>query len=352
MIGITSYGYYIPKYRISVEEIAATWGKNPEEIKKSLNIIEKAVAGLDEDIVTMAYGAARMALHSMQHAELKTKNEVGCVFFGSETFPYAVKPASTMVAEWLDLGNHYLAYDTEFACKAATGAMISAFQHVKAGQSKYGLVLGADKANAKQNDALEFTAGSGANAWVVGSEYVMLELIDCHSFSSDTPDFWRRAGVSHPSHAGRFTGKPAYYHHIRSSAQTLLERNNMKAEDFTYGVFHMPNGRFPLEVSASLGFTKEQVLPSLVVSKLGNSYSASALMGLVAVLEVAKAGDTIFFASYGSGAGSDAMMFRVTDEIINYRNKKEKLRIKNFSHVIEEKEYINYPTYMRLMGMM
>lgn len=346
MIGITSYGYYIPKYRISVEEIAATWGKNPSEIKKSLNIIEKAVASQDEDVVTMAYGAAQMAVKAMNIQ----KDEVGCVFFGSETFPYAVKPASTIVAEWLELGNHYLAYDTEFACKAATGALISAFQHVKTGQSKYGLVMGADKANAKQNDALEFTAGSGANAWLVGSEQVILELVDSHSFSSDTPDFWRRAKADHPSHAGRFTGKPAYYHHIRSSSQAILERNKMKAEDFTYGVFHMPNGRFPLEVSASLGFTKEQVLPSLVVSKLGNSYSASALMGLVSVLEIVKPGDTIFFASYGSGAGSDAMIFRVTEEIENYRKKMQS--VKKFSLFIEEKESINYPTYMRFMGMM
>ncbi len=348
MVGITSYGYYIPKYRISVEEIAQTWGKNPEEIKKSLNIEEKAVAGLDEDVVTMGYSAAKNAITNY---ELQITNEIGCVFFGSETFPYAVKPASTMVAEWLGLGNHYLAYDTEFACKAATGALISAFQHVKTGQSKYGLVLGADKANAKQNDALEFTAGSGANAWIVGSENVILELVDCYSFSSDTPDFWRRAGAEHPSHAGRFTGKPAYYHHIKSSSQAILERNNLKAEDFKYGVFHMPNGRFPLEVSASLGFTKEQVLPSLVVSKLGNSYSASALMGLVSVLEFAKEGDMIFFASYGSGAGSDAMIFRVTEAITNYQllitNKKKK-----FSEMIEEKEYINYPTYMRFMGLM
>jgi hydroxymethylglutaryl-CoA synthase len=344
MVGVVSYGFYIPKYRISVEEIAKTWGKNPAEISKSLNITEKAVAGLDEDVVTMGFEAACAAVHKVE-SQKSIKSNIGSVFFGSETFPYAVKPASTIVAEWLDIGHDYLAYDTEFACKAATGALLSAFAQVKAGQTQYSLVLASDKANAKPHDALEFTAGSGANAWLVGSENVILELVDSHSYSSDTPDFWRRAKADYPSHASRFTGKPAYFHHIHGSAKALLAKTKMKPKDFTYGVFHMPNGRFPLEVGLSLGFTKEQIMPSLIVSQLGNSYSASALMGLVAVLEKVKAGDTIFFASYGSGAGSDAMVFKVTEEIKN-----KKIKNKNeFSKVIQNKTYIDYATYMRFM---
>lgn len=348
MIGICSYGYYIPKYRISTTEIAHIWGKNGTDIGKSLNIAEKAVAGPDEDSVTMAYSAAAMALQNVQFTNSQ-KHQIGCVFFGSETFPYAVKPASSIVAEWLDLGNHYLAYDTEFACKAGTGALISALQHVKTGNAAYGLVLAADKANAKQNDALEFTAGSGANAWLVGSDEVIAEIIDTHTFTSDTPDFWRRAGASHPSHAGRFTGKPAYYHHIRSAATALLTKHALKPDNFRYGVFHMPNGRFPLEVSASLGFTKEQVKPSLVVSQLGNSYSASALMGLAAVLELAKPNDLIFFASYGSGAGSDAIILRVTSAIESYQDKKRQFTIASFQHMVDAKQFIDYATYMRFM---
>lgn len=340
MAGIVSYGYYIPKYRISTEEIAKTWGKNAQDIQNSLNIFEKAVASSDEDVLTMAYGAASMALSDVS----VKKNEIGCVFFGSETFPYAVKPAASMVAEWLDIGNDYLSYDTEFACKAGTGALLSALSHVSTGKMKYGLVCAADKSNAKPQDALEFTAGSGANAWLVGTENVLAEIIDYQSYSSDTPDFWRRPYAAHPSHAGRFTGKPAYMLHIAEASKRLLEKHAMKPSDFTRCIFHMPNGRFPLEISRALGFTKDQIIDSLVVPQLGNSYSASALMGLVATLEVSHPGDVLFFASYGSGAGSDAMIIKVTDEI-------EKRR-RVFKKLIENKEYISYPTYMRYMGML
>ena len=52
--GIVGYGAYIPKYRIKVDEIARSWGREPESLKKSLCVNEKAVASVDEDTVTMA----------------------------------------------------------------------------------------------------------------------------------------------------------------------------------------------------------------------------------------------------------------------------------------------------------
>lgn len=335
MVGIVSYGFYIPKNRITVEEIAKTWGKNPQEISKALNIIEKAVASEDEDSVTMAYESANQALSDLQI----DRKQIGSVFFGSETSPYAVKPVSTIIAEWLGIGNHYLAYDTQFACKAATGALISALALIKSEYTPYALVCAADKANAKPHDILEYSAGSGSVSLVVGNKDVILEVLGYTSFSSDTPDFWRKAGEHNPSHAGRFTGKPSYFKHISGSTTDLLQKTGYKPSDFKLAVFHMPNGRFPVEAARSLGFTREQLDPSLVVPYVGNSYTASALMGLVASLEVAKDGDLIFFASYGSGAGSDAFIFRATKLLAK--------RVRHFRKYIEDKQYLNYAHYLR-----
>src|SRR3990167_6371557 len=284
MIGIVSYGFYIPKYRIKVEDIANTWGKNPEDVKKSLKVKEKAVAGNDEDSLTMAYESTSMAL-----SDLKLKNDdIKVIFFGSETPPYVVNPASTILGEFLGIDHNYLAYDTQFACKAATGAMIYAGSLVKSGYTNYALVVASDKANSKPHDPLEYTAASGSTAFLIGKDDVILEIIDQTSFSSDTPDFWRREGIRYPSHGGRFTGKPSYFFHIQKAVQSLLRETKLKPSDFTYAIFHMPNGKFPREVARSLGFSSSQVEPSLVVDFLGNSYTASALMGLVSVLEVTK----------------------------------------------------------------
>lgn len=337
MIGIVDYGFYIPRFRIKTDTIAKQWGKSTVHIQSALKIDEKAVAGYDEDVLTMAYESAQMIFSKNN----ERKKSVGAVFVGSETFPYAVNPISTTLAEWLGIGHNYLSYDTQFACKAGTGALISAFALVRSSETQNALVCASDKANAKMNDALEFSAGSGANAWFVGKKDVILECESWHSYSSDTPDFWRRSQAQNPSHLGRFTGIPAYFHHIRSCAKALLKKTNTKPTDFTHAVFHMPNGTFPLRVAKHLGFTKDQVEQSYIVPQVGNFYSACALMGLVSVLEKAKSGERIFFVSYGSGAGADGMIFRVT--------KKLEKRRKSLSNILNKKTYIDYPTYLKYM---
>jgi len=338
MVGIVSYGFYIPRYRIKIEDIARAWSKNPEEVSQSLRITEKAVASMDEDSLSMGYESARMALSDLPI----NLQSIRTVLFGSETPPYSVNPTSTILAEFLGIEKNYLSYDMQFACKAGTGGIITTTELVKSGFTPYGLVCASDKANAKTHDALEYTAGSGSVSVIIGSKDVILEIVDATSFSSDTPDFWRREGIRYPSHGGRFTGKPSYFYHIQEASKEILQRTKLKPKDFDYAVFHMPNGRFPLEVGLSLGFTEKQIEKSLIISKLGNSYTASALMGLVATLEYAKASDRIFFASYGSGAGSDAFVFKVTP---NFKKRK-----RMFKKSVDKKEYIDYVTYLKYMG--
>lgn len=338
MIGIVSYGFYLPKYRIKIEEIAKIWGKNPKELKNSLKIEEKTVASFDEDSLTMAFEASLMALEGFNQ-----KEKIKVVFFGSETPPYAVNPASTILAEFLGIEKNYLANDHQFACKAATGAMISALGLIKTGFSYWALVVAADKAVAKPRDLLEYTVASGSVAFLLGKENLLAEILAFESFSSDTPDFWRREGIRYPSHGGRFTGKPSYFYHIEQVTKMILKKTNLKPSDFKYAIFHMPNGKFPQEIAKILGFKKEQINEGLVVSFLGNSYTASALMGLVAVLEKAKENDLILLVSYGSGAGSDAFVLKITKNI-------EKRR-KKFSNFLRDKQYINYAQYLKFMGM-
>ena len=116
MSGIVSYGTYIPKYRLRLSSIAQMWGKDSDEIEAGLRMVEKAVSGFDEDAVTMGIEAGKKAI---ELAEIKS-GELESVYFGSESHPYAVKPSSTSVAQYLGVGNNYFAADLEFACKAAT----------------------------------------------------------------------------------------------------------------------------------------------------------------------------------------------------------------------------------------
>lgn len=340
--GIVSYGTYIPTYRVRLSDIARAWDKNGVEIQGSLGIKEKSVPGVDEDAVTIALEAGSQSLYGYSG----NPTDIDVLFVGSESHPYAVNPTSTIVGELLSIGNSYLAVDMQFACKAATAGMQAIAGIVGSGHVEHGMVIGADTAQSKPHDALEYTSAAAGAAYILGSTQCIASLISYSSFSSDTPDFWRRDGLRYPSHSGRFTGEPAYFAHVMGASTQLLQKTDMKPSDFSYCVFHMPNGKFPRDVARRLGFTKEQLLPSLTVDAIGNPYSASALLGLAAVLDIAKPGEKIFMASYGSGAGSDSFVWEVTEEIVAFRSRANAYR-STVSEQISQKTYIDYVGYLK-----
>ncbi len=342
MAGIVGYGVYIPRYRIKLSDIAEVWKKDEEEIKNGLKVNEKSVPAIDEDAITIGIEAGKRAL---QMSGVNPK-KIGCVYFGSESHPYAVNPSSSIAAEYLQIGPDYMAADLEFACKAATAGIQVANSLIESGQAEYGLAIGSDTAQGKPHDALEYTAASAGAAYILGSkkEEIIADILETSSFTSDTPDFWRRDGMRYPSHFGRFTGEPAYFMHVINEAKKLLTKSKLKVEDFDYCVFHMPNGKFPRVAAKKLGFTKEQLEPSLIVDRIGNPYSASSLTGLAAVLDIAKPGQKIFFVSYGSGAGSDGFIFKATKNISLKQGKAIKVEKQ-----IADKKYVSYAQYLKQM---
>jgi hydroxymethylglutaryl-CoA synthase len=341
MAGIIGWGAYIPKYRIRAETIAEVQGTDCNSIIAGLGLTEKSVPGKDEDTATIAVAAARDAL---KRAGINRK-QIGSVYVGSESHPYAVKPTASIVGEALDIGNSYMAVDTEFACKAGTATIQINAGLVDSKMIKYGLSVGADTSQAEPGNALEYSAAAGGAAFILGpSEEAIATLDYTCSYTTDTPDFWRRPGQSYPSHAGRFTGEPAYFKHVTNATKMMLEKSGAKITDFKYVVFHMPNGKFPLRIAKQFGVTKEQIEPGLVVTKIGNTYSGSSILGFASVLDVAKPGDKILLTSYGSGSGSDSFIFTVTKKISAAQGKARKV-----NDYILRKEYITYPEYLKHM---
>lgn len=334
MIGIVSYGTYIPRFRIKPSDIANTWDKEIAEIEKSLGVYEKSVASYDEDAITLSIESANRAL---QITNINPE-DIGGITIGSESHPYAVKPSSTTVAQILGMGNDYLAADLEFACKAGTAGIQLLSGLIAQNKTKYVLAIGSDVAQSRPSDVLEYTAGSASAAFILGKKDTIADIIDFTSFSSDTPDFWRKDTEKFPSHAGRFTGTPAYFAHVLGASKQILEKTKMKPEDFDYAIFHMPNSKFPKQVAKKLGFTPKQLQPGFIVEQIGNPYSASSLVGLCATLDIAKKGERIFLCSYGSGAGADAFVFEVTEKIKDF----QKANKETVQKQIRDKKYIDY----------
>ena len=339
-VGIVGYGVYIPRYRIKVEEIAKVWGTDAERVKRGLSLEEKSVPGPDEDAATLAVEAARNAV---KRSGINPQ-DIGAIYVGSESHPYAVKPTATIVAEAIEATPDLTAADYEFACKAGTAGIQTCMGMVGSDMIKYGMAIGTDTAQGAPGDPLEYTAAAGAAAVIVGKNggQTIASIEDTYSYTTDTPDFWRREMRPYPRHGGRFTGKPAYFKHVLSAAHGLLRKLQLAPKDFAYAVFHQPNGKFPLQVGKELGFTKEQIMPGTLVQKIGNTYSGASMIGLAAVLDQAKPGERILVVSYGSGAGSDAFSIMVKDGVEAKRDLVPKV-----ADYINNKTYIDYSTYAK-----
>ncbi|AKM79868.1 TPA: hydroxymethylglutaryl-CoA synthase [Candidatus Beckwithbacteria bacterium] len=335
-VGVIGFGAHVPTYRITVDEIAKVHEKDGRAIAASLGVKEKAVADRDEDTVSLAAAAALHSLKRVQGKLFKPK-DLGAVLVGSESHPYAVKPTGSVVAEILGVGREYLTADLEFACKAGTTAMIVIASLIEAGLIEAGLAIGADVAQSRRGDALEYTAGAGAAAVVLGSKKYpwQAKFEAASSFNSDTPDFWRRAGQKFPAHAGRFTGEPAYFAHVEEGTRQFLKKFRQKIGWFNHVVLHMPNGKFPKKAAARLGVTAGQLKTGFIVEKIGNPYCASAMTGLVKVLEEGRKNQKILMTSYGSGAGSDSISLTILQKNSIGKDTDVSEQIKKF-------EYISY----------
>ncbi len=335
-VGIVGFGSYVPRHRLPGREISRIWtesnGRSP--------VKEKAVPDTDEDTATMSVEAARNAVARAQIDPQK----LSAVWVGSESHPYAVKPTGTIVAEAIGATPIVLAADWQFACKAGTEAMQAAIGLVGSEMADYALSIGMDTAQGRPGDALEYTAGAGGAAFIIGpAENACAVIQKTFSYVSETSDFWRRPSTHYPSHAERFSGDPGYFGHVIPAAEATFNELGTNPKDYRYVVFHQPNPKFPTRAMKELGFTPEQWQTGLLVGEIGNTYAGAAMIGLAAVLDEAQPNDRILMVSYGSGAGSDAFDILVTEKIEEKRSLAPTTR-----DYIRRRAEIDYAQYVRM----
>lgn len=347
--GIISYGAYVPRFRITSSEIARVWGDDAN-IGAALNVHEKSVASSDEDVATISVEAARQA---MRRSPVGV-DALGAIYVGSESHPYAVKPTGTIVQAALDAPPHMTMADLEFACKAGTAAVQVGMGLVQSNMAEAVLAIGADTSQGAPRNALEYSASAGGAALLIGADkkQFIAEINATHSFTSDTPDFWRREGQKYPSHGERFTGQPAYFRHVQEASQALMEDVGTKPSDYDHCVFHQPNGKFPVNAAKALGFQADQWETGLLAPRIGNTYSGAVLLGLCNIFDCAEPGDRIFMCGYGSGAGSDAFDLTVTKNITKFDRSDDQLletRLAN-THTIDYALYAKHRGKLKLEG--
>jgi hydroxymethylglutaryl-CoA synthase len=303
MAGITSVGVYIPVYRLSREDIGTVWGSRSTGGNK-------AVAGYDEDTVTMAVAAVIDCLEW-------GKGGVGGLLLATTTAPYKEKLSAAMVAAVADLPEECHTADFTGSLRAGAAALKTAVDAVKAGTVKNMMVVVADSRLGAVKGTLEQTLGDGAAALTIGSEKVIAEIEGSYSIFNDFTDLWRTDEDRFPRAAeGRFIDEVGYVPTVQSAINGLMKKYRLAPADFASVVYNASDVRQHSGLVRRLKLDRTRVQDPLY-NDIGNTGASAGFLMLTAALEKARPGDRILFVSYGDGA--DAFVLRVTDEIINFQ---------------------------------
>jgi hydroxymethylglutaryl-CoA synthase len=328
MVGIVSYGAYVPFYRLSRKSI----GGNLRG--------ERAMANFDEDSITMAVAAVMDCLKGIG------REEVEGLYFASTTSPYREKQSATTVAVAADLRRDIFTADYANTLRAGTGALTAAADSVGAGSAREVMVAASDVRLGAPGSAVEQTLGDGAAAVLIGNDEVIATLEGSYSVYHEILDVWRTDKMPFiKSWEARFTGTEGYEKSMVEAVKGVLKKTGLKSNEIAKAVLYTPDARASAGVCAKLGFDPQSQLQNPLFDVLGNTGAAYAMMMLVATLEESKPGDVILLANYGNGA--DAIVFRVTDKI----NKvPPRGGIKNYlaSKVVVE----DYRTYLYYRGIL
>jgi hydroxymethylglutaryl-CoA synthase len=298
----------------------------------------------------MASDAGKAAL---EMAEI-SRDDIGAIYLGTCTNPYVTKASVTFVAESLDLKAELFSCDCQFGSKSGTSGMQICTGIIAGGIVDYGIAIGSDSliSHTAPNDwPMEYSSSAGAAAYVIGSSGIIAEIEQMHSFATETTDFFRLDGDRYIGRAvyseEEFVG---YNKHITSAVKGFMEKFGFKARDFSHVVLHQKNGIEPITLGKDMGFTEEQLRSCMVADRIGDCGSANSLIALALVLDKAKPGEKILLASYGHGAGSDVLSFKVTELIDEARKRR-----KNYPDVEEQirrRVPITYSDYLKMQRKM
>jgi len=295
--------------------------------------------GYDEDVLTSAAKVARRALESVPLASEKVTR----FLLASTSAPYVEKLLSGTVLTSVGIPNSVLTSDHTTSTRAGTEAMLAGFEHVQANPSGNALVVAADSPKASMWDSVEHALGAGAAAFVLSSENLVAELEGYASYASEhfgerfRP---REDELLHDLSVKKFA-ESSLMNNTTKAASALMKRTGRKPEEYAHVVIQQPDARVPGSVASRMSFTEAQLASSIVSKSVGDLGAASTPVALASALDAAKIGDRIMVISYGSGAGSDALSFKVVSE---------KKATVSFQSDLDRKEYIDYVKYLKIRG--
>lgn len=328
--GIVSYGVYVPRYRLRLDEIRSFWGN-----LSTPAIREKAFPGHDEDPITMAVEASRKALSS-SHVPA---HGIRAIFLATSSGPYDEKPNVSTLAAALSGSPRMRVVELGGSPRAGGLALLSALEFCQC-WGEPALAVASDAPLAHPSSALEHGLGAGAVAFVVAphQEATWLEAVESFSVETFGERFRRRGDRYLQDLELRQEELSAS---VLGAVNGLLQARNMGIGDFDFLVLPDPDGLTPARLASQLGASQERLVS--LTPRVGDAGAAGVLMGLAHALDAARAGQRILVVSYGSGA--DAMIWSVGRATMLASEAEGGLE-----RLLGEARFVDYGEYLRLRG--
>ena len=303
--GIHAFGGYVPRLRLERATItkANAWF-NPALM--ALGRGERAVAGWDEDPITMAVEAGRDCLAR------RGRENIAQVFLASTTLPFQDRQNAGVVAEALHLAGETGTLDIAGSQRAGTSALAAACR-IAAGGAGPVLVTSAEKRRTRAASVLELTTGDAAAALLVGEGDGVAKLLGHATYSTDFIDHYR--GQDEPfDHVWeeRWIRDEGFMKIIPEAAGRALSASGLTAADVDHFCFPSPMRRAGPSVAGKIGLAERSVRDNLQ-GTCGEAGAAHPLVMLAHVLESVAPGERILVIGFGQGC--DALVFEATDAL-------------------------------------
>ncbi len=373
-IGIDSCAFYAPRSYLDLHELALERKVDPAKYSKGLLCKEMRVAEIDEDVISLGLKAGYNAL---QRGGIHPKS-IDALFVGTETEVYAAKSISNIFAEMLEISPNSLTQDVYNACAGGTLTILNAIALIEKEIINKALIISTDISSYHLGSSGEPTQGSGAIGLVISKNPRIAKFSKSFGkVSGNVNDFFRPHNDKNARAFGRYSQDTylkfqlgAYDDLIKSIGdfqadfytfhapysklplkcmQEIIlkrwikhlhelpkfEKNKIKTsiikklDHFLHDVAVLPEyiylklkeKGYSSSILEKLSYwvntnVKERVLPQLnVPMHFGNMYNASLWAQIIYLLEnYARANDTIYFGSYGSGATCISGLLKVQNE--------------------------------------
>ncbi|MBI5585268.1 MAG: SDR family NAD(P)-dependent oxidoreductase [Deltaproteobacteria bacterium] len=333
MIGIVSYGGYLPRLRLNRMSIFQEMGWFAPAIVMVAQG-ERSFCNWDEDSLTMAVAASQDCLRGLD------KSRVGALYLGSTTLPFADRLNAGIVKTALNLRDDLQALDLTSSLRAGTSALITALNGLGEGRDGEILVTAADRRETKAAYFYEMWFGDGAASLLVGRENVIAEFLGSHSLSLDFVDHYRGSRNQYDyMWEERWVRDEGYAKIIPAAVGGLFQKLNITMDDvdkFVFPCFFKAEHR---AIARKLGAAPEKVQDNLH-EEAGETGAAHPLVLFVQALEQAQPGDRLLLAGFGQGC--DALYFRVTENIKNLP-----ARVGISGSLKNKKTSDNYPKFLK-----